>query len=503
MSGPFLSMKKISKSFSGVQVLKDVDFDIMRGEIHCLAGENGSGKSTLVKIISGVYQPDAGGCIEIDGASVRRVTSIDAIRHGIQVIYQDLSLFPTISVAENIAISQIISQGRNLVGKGSVRALATKAAARIGVDLPFDEPLGNLSMADQQLVAICRAFTSDVKLLIMDEPTTALSRKEVDALFRVIKDLQKSGTAALFISHKLDEVFDIAERVTILRDGAKIGTFDPSELDDARLSFLMTGMSPVYDPIPAVTGEGVPLLEIEGLSKRDNFRDISLSLRHGEVLGVTGLLGSGRTELALALFGLNPAEDGTILMDGCRVGIRNVREAMRNGIAYVPENRLLQGLVMHQSVAKNLLVTVLRRTLTKCGLTDSRRNDEQVARWIQDYKIKAPSADAPIETLSGGNQQRVVLAKWIATDPKVLILDGPTVGIDIAAKCSIYAIIRNLASQGMGIIIISDEVNELIHTCNRILVMGKGRIKKEFFGEKMTFQAVSRAIAGDYMELEQ
>jgi simple sugar transport system ATP-binding protein len=503
MSGPFLSIKKASKSFSGVQVLRDINFDIMCGEIHCLAGENGSGKSTLVKIISGVYQPDTGGSIEIGGAPVRRVTSIDAIRHGIQVIYQDLSLFPTVSVAENIAISQIISRGRTLVGRGSIRALATKAEERIGVGLPLDEPLGNLSMADQQLVAICRAFTSDVRLLIMDEPTTALSRKEVNALFRVIKDLQRSGTATLFISHKLDEVFDIAERVTILRDGAKIGTYDPSELDDARLSFLMTGMSPVYDPVPPVVGEDAPLLEVESLSKRDNFRDISLRLRHGEVLGITGLLGSGRTELALALFGLNPAETGSILMDGHRIGIRDVREAMRNGIAYVPENRLLQGLVMRQSVAKNLLVTVLRRMLTKFGLTDSRRNDEQVSQWIRDYKIKAPSAEAPIETLSGGNQQRVVLAKWIATNPRVLILDSPTVGIDIAAKCGIYAIIRNLASQGMGIILISDEVSELIHTCNRIMVMGKGRIKKEFSGEKMTFQAISRAIAGDYMELEQ
>jgi len=496
MSEIFLSMI-VSKSFSGVKVLDDVEFNIRRGEIHSLCGENGSGKSTLVKIISGVYQPDSGARIEIDGASVRHLSSIESIHHGIQVIYQDLALFPTLSVAENIAIGQIMARGKSLVRKETMRALATRAVNHIGVKLPLDEPVGGLSMADQQLVAICRAFMSDVNLLIMDEPTTALTRKEVNALLNVIKDLQRNGTASLFISHKLDEIFDIAERVTILRDGCKIGTYNPSELDTKRLSFLMTGKNLVYEAVSPVVKKDVPLLQVDGLSKRGNFRDIEFSLERGEVLGITGLLGSGRTELALALFGLNPADTGSIRIEGQKIVIDSVGTAMKSGISYVPENRLLQGLVLRQSVGKNFLLTVHRRLTGRFGLRDSRRQRAEAEKWIHDFEVKTPSIDSVIETLSGGNQQRVVLAKWIATNPKILILDSPTVGIDIAAKSSIYATIHHLASRGMGIILISDEVNELMHTCNRILVMQRGHIKAEFSGDGLTVQDVSSAIVED------
>jgi simple sugar transport system ATP-binding protein len=503
MAVPFLSMRKISKSFSGVRVLKDVDFEILNGEIHCLAGENGSGKSTLVKIISGAYKPDQGGSIEILGTSIRHVSSIDAIHHGIEVIYQDLSLFPTVSVAENIAMSQIIAKGRTLVRKRQIHTIARQTLDMIGVSIPLEETVGNLSMADQQLVAICRSLTSDVKLLIMDEPTTALTRKEVNALFRVIKDLQKKGTATLFISHKLDEVFEIAERVTILRDGIKIGTFNPAELDDARLSFLMTGMDIKFEHNKSFSKSEAPLLLVEKLSKRGNFLNINLHLQRGEVLGITGLLGSGRTELALALFGLSPADNGTITLNGHTIKVSSVGDAVRNGIGYVPENRLSQGLVLHQSVAKNLLLTVLRNLRSKLGFTDSTKQNNLVLRLIDDFKIKVPSPHARIETLSGGNQQRVVLAKWIAMSPKVLILDSPTVGIDIAAKNSIYAIIRTLTSSGMGIILISDEVTELMYTCDRIIVMSKGCFTAELFGDSMTAQSVSSAIAGTKMEKAQ
>jgi simple sugar transport system ATP-binding protein len=496
-------MRNISKSFSGVKVLKDVDFEIFNGEIHCLAGENGSGKSTLVKVISGAYEPDPGSSIEISGTSIRHISSIDAIHRGIEVIYQDLSLFPTVSVAENIAISQIIAKGQTLVQRRHIRSLAQKTLDMIGVRLPLDEELGSLSMADQQLVAICRALTSDVKLLIMDEPTTALTRREVDSLFGVIKDLQKKGTATLFISHKLDEVFEIAERVTILRDGAKIGTFNPTELDDHKLSYLMTGMDLKFEQSRMLSGDDAPVLVVEGLSKRGNFLDINFHLRRGEVLGITGLLGSGRTELALALFGLSPAERGTIKMDGKPIKVASVGDAMRNGIGYVPENRLTQGLVFHQSVAKNLILTVLRSLRGRLGLTDSRKQNELVSRLIDEFKIKVPSPHARIETLSGGNQQRVVLAKWIAMNPQVLILDGPTVGIDIAAKNGIYSTIRALAASGMGIILISDEVTELMHTCNRIVVMSKGRFGRELSGESMTAESVSRAIAVPHVEKAQ
>ena len=501
MATPFLSLRGITKSFSGVHALKGIDFEIDDGEIHCLAGANGSGKSTLVNILAGAYQPDAGGSIAFSGTSQRHVSAIGAIHHGVGVIYQDLSLFPTLSVAENIAISQLIAQGKSLVRQRLIDTLAAQALERIGISLPLDEMLGNLSMADQQLVAICRAFTREVKLLIMDEPTTALTRKEVDALFRVILDLKKRGAATLFISHKLDEVFEIAERVTILRDGEKIGTYHPSELDHAKLSQLMTGMSPSYEAVVPPDQSTVPLLEVRGLSRPGNFRDVSLRLLPGEVLGITGLLGSGRTELALALFGLNPASTGSILRDGQPVSIRSVRDAMGHGIAYVPENRLLQGLVLHQSVAKNLMLTLVRQLRTRLGFIDPKKQREQVCRWIKEFKIKAPSPDACIETLSGGNQQRVVLAKWIAMNPKILILDNPTVGVDIAAKSGIHTIIRNLAEKGMGIIIISDEVDELVHTCNRVAVMAKGRIGQIFSGDGVSIQGIARAIAGNHGEV--
>lgn len=487
-------MKHISKRFTGVQALDKVDFDLRQGEIHCLAGENGSGKSTLVKIISGVLKPDPGAVIEVEGVPVRHLSSITSIHHGIEVIYQDLSLFPTITVAENIAFNQIVSQGARIVRPRRVRDIAERAIAKIGVDIKLDTRVEELSMADQQLVAICRALTSDVKLLIMDEPTTALTRREVDALFVVVKDLQAKGIGTLFISHKLDEVFEIAEQVTVLRDGKKIGTFVSRDLDEGKLTFLMTGQNLNYEAAKPVGAEAPVLLEVCSLSKKENFKDVSFSLHSGEIMGITGLLGSGRTELALALFGLNPPDSGQTRIGGKKVSIRSVRDALRQGIAYVPENRLTQGLVLHQSVGKNIVVTVIRRMLKGLGFIDTPRVRSEMEKWIKELAIKVPTPDAAIETLSGGNQQRVVLAKWMATEPKVLILDGPTVGIDVAAKSSIHGIIRKLAEQGVGIIVISDEVSEVYHNCSRVLVMKKGRITAEFGTDRASLKDIAQAV---------
>jgi len=480
MTELFLSMKNISKRFAGVQALSGVDFDLRRGEIHCLAGENGSGKSTLVKIISGVLQPDPGARIEVDGTPVHHNSSIVAIHQGIAVIYQDPSLFPTLSVAENIAFNTIVAEGKRLVSPRKIRSGAAAAVAKIGVDLPQDTPAGELSMADQQLVAICRALTGDVRLLIMDEPTTALTRKEVDSLFSVVKDLKAKGIGTLFISHKLDEVFEISERVTVLRDGKKIGTYAAGELDETKLSFLMTGQTLEFPEVTPVPESATVLLAVQGLSKHENYRDLSLTLRAGEIVGLTGLLGSGRTEFALSLFGLNPPDRGTIKVAGKEVRIRSVRDALRLGIAYVPENRLTQGLVMGQSVGKNIVITVIRRLLGAAGLINQGRYRKAMERWVADLSIKVPTPDALVETLSGGNQQRVVLAKWMATEPRILILDGPTVGIDVAAKSGMHTLIRALAGRGVGIIIISDEVSEVFHNSNRVIVMKKGRFIGEF-----------------------
>lgn len=480
MSDLFLSMKNISKRYTGVQALDSVDFEIERGEIHCLVGENGSGKSTLIKIISGVEQPDEGAVIEMDGQLQHHLQSIDSIRKGIEVIYQDLSLFSNLTVAENVALAQTIAAQSRFINWQTVRHIAESAMERIEVQIPLDELVSDLSVADQQLVAICRALTSDVKLLILDEPTTALTRKEIEALFRVITDLQSKGIATLFVSHKLEEVLQIAQRVTVLRDGKKIGVFPSRELSSEKLTFLMTGKKLDYSQFQYTPQEQLPLLEVAGLCKAGNFKDISFSLLPGEIVGITGLLGSGRTELAQCLFGMMEPDSGEIRIQGKAVRIRSVQEAIDLGIGYVPENRLVQGLVMEQSVGKNMVITIIEKILGALRLINPKKKQESIDHWIEELSIRIPSVESPVQTLSGGNQQRVVVAKWIATDPKILILDGPTVGIDVAAKSAIHEIIRKLAREGMGIIVISDEVAELFHNCNRVLVMHKGRLTDEF-----------------------
>ena len=494
MADVFLSMKNVSKRYTGVQALDGVDFEIRKGEIHCLMGENGSGKSTLIKIISGVVHPDEGSHIEVEGRVLANHHSIDSIRRGVEVIYQDLALFPNLSAAENISFLQTVAEENFLMKWRKAGRIAEQSMARIGVKIPLDAPVGELSIADQQLVAICRALTSDVKLLIMDEPTTALTRKEVEALFTVVRDLQSKGIATLFISHKLSEVLSIAGRLTVLRDGRKIGTFARGELTETKLTFLMTGKKVEYTPyVPDLT-DALPLLEVRNLSQKDNFSGISFSLRAGEILGITGLLGSGRTELALALFGVNPPDGGEVIIEGKTAAIRSVQDAIRHAIGYVPENRMLQGLVMEQSVGKNLVVTVIEKLRGRLKLIDVRKKEETIARGLGDLAIRAPSPASPVQTLSGGNQQRVVLAKWLATSPRILILDGPTVGIDVAAKSSIHEIIRELAGRGMGIVIISDEVPEVLHTCNRILVMRQGSIAAEFEAEKTSEEEIQQSI---------
>ncbi len=472
----FLTLRNIKKSFVGVQALKGVDFSIGEGEIHCLVGENGSGKSTMIKIISGVERPDSGE-IEVQGEVLRHVDSIASIKKGIEVIYQDLSLFPNLSVAENIAVSELVESGKQMVQWSQVYDIAGEAMAKIGLELDPDAILGDLPVARQQMVAICRALTSDLKLLILDEPTTALTKREVDQLFAVVKDLQGKGISVLFVSHKLNEIFEIAERVTVLRDGNSMGTYPAAELDNDRLTELMTGQKVTHTNLDHQPDTGTVLLAVRGLSKPRNFRDISFDLHAGEILGVTGLIGSGRTELAQALFGRHPAEGGRIFIEGEEVRIRSVKEAVRHGIAYVPENRLSEGLILDQSVGDNIVTAIIRKLLRRpLPLIDTAKRDELVQHWIDELAIRVTDESVAAQTLSGGNQQRVVIAKWLATEPRILILDGPTVGIDVAAKSSVHAIVRRMAERGVGIILISDEVQEVAQNSNRVAIMRRGRI---------------------------
>lgn len=496
MSDEFLSMRNISKRYTGVLALDKVDFDIRRGEIHCLAGENGSGKSTLIKIISGVTDPEPGAEIAVDGNVVQthQTDSRKSMSAGIQVIYQDLSLFPNMTVRENIALNQITEDRTTIVTRTAEREIARRAMERIGVSLPLEVPVGELSIGDQQLVAICRALTSDINLLIMDEPTTALTKKEVNALFSVVRELKDQGIAALFVSHKLDEVFAIAERVTVLRNGKKVGVYPAAELDDTRLTELMTGLTLEHSLYEYDSENRSTILEVRNLSLRGSYADISFRLDRGEILGITGLLGSGRTELARSIFGMDPPDSGTILVDGTEVRLRSVPAAVAAGIAYLPENRLTQGLAMQQSVRRNLIAATIRRFAGKLGLLDQKKLEAESEQSVADLAIKVPSIDAPVQTLSGGNQQRVVLGKWIATNPRILILDGPTVGIDVAAKSAIHATIRELAEAGTAIIIISDEVAEVYNACNRILVMHRGRIVHEYRPDSTTADEIQTVI---------
>ncbi|MCK4803879.1 MAG: sugar ABC transporter ATP-binding protein [Spirochaetes bacterium] len=480
MADKFLEVINISKAYVGVQALADVSMDIKQGEIHCLVGENGSGKSTLIKIVAGVIKQDAGEII-INGRHYSHIRAIDAIREGIQIIYQDLSLFPNLTVAENISLNQEIERNSKVINWKDIRKIAETALAEIGEELDLDEKVENISVASKQLVAISRAHTQNAKLIIMDEPTSSLTKDEIDRLFKVITGLKDRGICTLFVSHKLSEVFEISERVSIFRDGKKVGTFRTEELDNARLVFLMTGKK-IDDTIYTFKEEGkkkAPLLEVKNLSKARNFNDISFTLHSGEILGITGLLGSGRTELALALFGMYPADSGDILINGEKVRIRTIPGAIGAGIGYLPEDRLNQGLFIEQSISNNIVVTILKKLLNRFRLISRVKKDQSVRKWVEELAIKTPTVEAPAQSLSGGNQQRLVTAKWLATTPKVFILDGPTIGVDIASKSNIHKIIRNLAESGMGIIIISDEIPEVLKNCNRVLIMNRGRIIKE------------------------
>jgi simple sugar transport system ATP-binding protein len=496
MSDQFLQMKHVSKVYAGVQALDDVSFSLARGEIHCLVGENGSGKSTLIKVISGVVNPEEGAEITIEGQrlAVDHFTSKDSIDRGVHVIYQDLSLFPNLTVGENISFNMHVEKGKKFVNWKDIHTIAQKAVEDIGIEIELEREVGTLSIADQQLVAICKALIGELKLLIMDEPTSSLTKNEVDSLFSVVKKLQKRGITTLFVSHKLNEIFEIAERVTVLRDGRCVGVYDPHELDQDKLTYMMTGKKIEYvKPDPgSVSGE--VLLELRNLSKKGNFKDISFRLKRGEILGMTGLLGSGRTELALAIFGINPADKGQIIIDGKAVSIRSIKDAIHLGIGYVPEDRLELGLIMPQSVGNNIIITVLEDLLNSLSLLEKGKRERAIQKGISDLSIRVPSVDSAVMTLSGGNQQRVVLAKWISTGPKILILDEPTVGIDVAAKSSIHGIIKQLAARGIGIILISDEIQEALYNCHRILVMRRGRIVSEARAAEMTEEKLFRIV---------
>ncbi|MGP1394674.1 MAG: sugar ABC transporter ATP-binding protein [Inquilinaceae bacterium] len=493
-----LRLTSITKRFGGVTALDRVDWDVAAGEVHCLVGENGCGKSTLIKLIAGVHPPDPGGHIAFDGRRVDGLSPASAKALGVQVIYQDLSLFPNLGVAENIAIDQTLGGLAGLVGRRRQRATAAATLDRLGFRLPLDAPVSTLPIAERQVVAICRGLAAQARILFMDEPTASLTRTEVDSLLRIVATLQADGIAIVFVSHRLDEVVEIAQRVTILRDGTKVGTYAAGEVDATRIGELMTGLRLDRTRRGGTAGEAAPppVLEVRGLTRVGEYRDVSFTVGRGEIVGLTGLLGAGRTELALSLFGMTRPDSGDLRLDGAPLRLRSNQDAIRAGIAYVSEDRLRLGLNMRQSVADNLVLAVLKDLCDRWGLVPPARRRAMAGDWIERLNISVPGLDNPVQQLSGGNQQRVVLAKWLATRPKLLILDSPTVGVDIGNKQGIYDIVRELAADGVAILMISDETQEVYDHCHRVLHMRDGRIVDDLNPDGITEQEMKDRVYG-------
>lgn len=481
--GPWLRMRAISKSFGGVHALRDVTLEAHAGEVHALCGENGAGKSTLMKVLAGAIT-DFEGTIEIDGKPVSYAGPRDAEDAGVRIIYQELNLVPDLTVAANIFLGRERSRGFGWLDDRAMEAEARRLFERLGAPVHPRARLGDLRIGDQQMVEIAKALAFDAAIVIMDEPTSALSDNEVARLFRVIADLRKEGKTVLYISHKMNEVFTLADRVTVLRDGRFVATAARAETDPKQVVRWMVGREigaltyqphPVGDrPVLSVREMGLPSpLD----SSRPSLSGISFELKAGEVLGVAGLLGAGRTELLEALFGAATSlPTGEITLEGRPARYRNPGEAIASGVALVTEDRKTLGLFSEMTVAENITIASLERYAFPGGLVRPRLEAAGVAERVEQLRIKAPGPKALVTSLSGGNQQKCILARWLLTDPKVLLLDEPTRGIDVGAKAEIYALIRRLAGDGMGVIMTSSELPELLAVADRILVLCEGRL---------------------------
>jgi rhamnose transport system ATP-binding protein len=490
---PILATRGVSKRFGSTQALQDVSLDLRTGEIHALLGENGAGKSTLIKIMTGVEQPDAGD-MAVDGVEVVLRGPLHAQDLGIAAIYQEPNIFPDLSVAENIFITHR-DRGR-VIHRGRMRRDAEAILRRLGVRLDVEAPARGLTLAEQQTVEIAKALSLRVRVLIMDEPTASLSAHEVRRLFGIVESLRREGVAILFISHRMEEVFEIADRVTVLRDGRWVSTQPRADLTPAIAIREMVGrtLSDFFQRTPAEPGAVV--LEVRDLGREGAFSGVSFDVRAGEVLGFAGLVGARRTDVGLALFGIAPADTGAIALDGREVAIRHPQDALRLSIAYSTEDRRALGLIFPQSIAANISLPTLARYLNRFGLIQTSAEDAAAERYRERLRIRAPSVRVPVATLSGGNQQKVVLSKWLDTRPRVLILDEPTRGIDVGSKAEVHQMIDELAREGLAIILISSDLPEVLAISDRILVMREGAQMAIFSRDEATAERVLTAAMG-------
>jgi simple sugar transport system ATP-binding protein len=473
-------VENIVKSFGGAKALAGVSLSVKGGEVHCIAGENGSGKSTLIKIMSGVHAPDSG-LIRLGDKTFTSLSPREAVREGVQVIFQDFSLLPNLTVAENIALPTYISKNSHFLSKKESKEIAQTALELIGIDIDINAPVAEISIASKQLIAIARATNLGVKMLFMDEPTTALTRKEIKRLFEVVEQIKARGVATVFVSHKIDEIQEICNTISILRNGELVADGLMKDYKREAISEAMTGLNISESRIaPPLKPSSTKVIEVKKLTTKPTFSDVSFSIAPGEILGITGLLGSGRTELAEAIFGQYPVDSGEIIVEGKSVRLNSSSAAIKAGIGYVPPDRLTQGLFLDQSIVRNLVAVGIDRHRGRGGILAKSRLYEEGERWIKDLRIKTKNSQNPVTSLSGGNQQRVVLAKWLAMNPHLMILNGPTVGVDIGSKREILEIIRDRAQEGMAFLVISDDIPELIQICHRVLVIKNGHVSKEF-----------------------
>lgn len=503
-----LRLNNIEKWFGGVHALRGINLTLARGQVYHLLGENGCGKSTVIKIMSGAHPPSAGEIV-LEGKSYAALTPIQSLAAGIETVYQDLSLLPNLTVAENVALTeQLVSSGGRLArlfNRSQMQETAARALAAVGLpnDRPFlQEIVSDLPLASRQLVAIARAIATRAKLVIMDEPTTSLTRREVDNLIAVVERLRVEGVTVLFVTHKLEECYRIGGNAIVFRDGKCVAQGPIASFTKDDLSELMTGRQITATRYREGRADGEVFFKVDGL-RTDNVNGVSLALRRGEILGVTGLADSGRNELAMALAGVMPIERGKMLIDGTEVRLNSPSDAIKHGIGYVPEDRLAEGLFLDKSILDNEIALILRDLTNGIGVIDRERARGLADDLSAQMRLNTKNIDLPVGSLSGGNQQRVLIGRWLSIRPRLLILHGPTVGVDVGSKDTIYKVIQSLSQSGMGLIIVSDDLPELLQNADRIIVMNGGQIASEFEADNASEDDLYRAMLGSEKGLEQ